>query len=125
MTDRRARLFERVRGGERLDLHAGVDNARERRMGLEVDAEEAGPRGLAREADVADGRLLAAAEAAGHAVVRQMALDRVERFGDPVADPFQSRRLVELELVLEVSADARDPQRMGIAGGGPGDAGPE
>src|ERR1700736_2095289 len=100
MTDRRARLFERVRGGERLYLHAGVDHARERRIGLEVDAEEAGPRGLAREADVADARLLAAAEAAGHAVVRQMGLDRVERFSNPVADPFQARRLVGPWLVL-------------------------
>src|ERR1700730_11842256 len=100
MTDRGTRLFERVRGGERLDLHAGVDHARERRIGLEVDPEEAGPRGLAREADVAGGRLLAAAEAAGHAVVRQMGLDRVERFSDPVAGPFQPRRLPAAYLFL-------------------------
>src|SRR5205807_3613557 len=93
MTGRGAGLLERMRGGECVDLHAGVDHARERRIGLEVDAEEAGARGLAREANVADGRLLAAAEAAGHAVVRQVALDRIERFADPVADPFQARRL--------------------------------
>src|SRR5438552_503319 len=66
MTGRGARLLERMGGGECLDLHAGVDHARERRIGLEVDAEEAGARGLTREANVADGRLLALDEIDGH-----------------------------------------------------------
>src|SRR5262249_52243190 len=70
VTGRRARLFQRMRRREGFNLHAGVDHARERRIGLEIDLEEARARRLARQTDVRDGRLLAAAEAAGHAVVR-------------------------------------------------------
>src|ERR1700745_3501233 len=47
------------------------------------------PRRLAGKADVADRRLLTAAEAAGHPVVREVALDRVERFAHPMPGPFQ------------------------------------
>src|SRR5262252_8464723 len=76
---RSAGLLERMGGRKGVDLHASIDHARERRIGLEVDLEVTRARRLAREADVADRRLLAAAEAAGHAVVREMAFDCVER----------------------------------------------
>src|ERR1051325_11706611 len=107
MTDRSPGLLQRMGGREGLDLHARVDDARERRVRLQVDLEEAPARRLAREANVADGRLLAPAEAVARRRLRQMAVGRVECLADPVADPFQPRRLVELELVLEISADAR------------------
>src|SRR5262249_48207183 len=110
-----------MRAGKRLDLVAALDDAVDGRERRRIDLEEFRARGLARETDVGDADRLAVTEAAGLRAL-EMRLERRERLGDPVPAPCHAGRLVELELVLEVFAHARDQQRMRIAGDDLGEA---
>src|SRR6185437_13695623 len=75
---RRARLLERMRAGEGVVLHAGIDDALDGRELRQIDLEETRARRLRGEADVGDGDLVALAVAAGRLVL-QMRLKRIER----------------------------------------------
>src|ERR1700720_1011868 len=102
--------------GESIVLHACLGDAAHGRKPRQVMLEEIGARGLAYKADVrnADGialtvtpRLLAAGE---------IAFECLQGGTDPVMDPFQTRRFVQPEVMLEVFAHARHQERMGVAG---------
>src|SRR5262245_33716653 len=104
---RRARLLERMRAREGVDLEAFLDDPRHGRIGLEIDLEQFRADRVGDEADVGQRDLVAVAVAAGLLVAAEMGLERGERLVAPVADPFQPRRLVELELMFEIIAHPR------------------
>src|SRR5262245_31851430 len=112
---RRARLLERMRARKRVLLEASIDDASDGRIGHQIHLEQLGPDRVADQADVRDRHAIAMAVAAGLRIAAEMGLKRGERLAKPVADPFEARRLVKLELALEIVAHARYDQGMGVA----------
>src|SRR5262245_19938085 len=103
----RARLARRMRAREGVVLHAGIYDAAHGRERRQVVLVEIGTRSLARQADVGDGDGVAVAVAAGLLGPREIGFQRLERSAEPVLDPFEPRRLIEVELVLEIFAYPR------------------
>src|SRR5215213_10347572 len=93
---RSARLTQRMRTRKGVVLHTGVDDTPDGREWPQVVLEKVCAHRLTDQANVGNGDVLALAVAPGFFAVRQVCLDRSERFPDPVLDPFQSRWLVEL-----------------------------
>src|SRR5215470_1018788 len=111
----RARLLERMSARERVELEALRDDALERGKGRRVALEELRADGVRRDADVGERRPIAMAEPAGLRLAGKMRLDRPRALVEPVPDPLQPLRLVDLELVAEVVADPRHDQRVDVA----------
>src|SRR5512134_3598609 len=112
---RRPRLLERVRLVEGLELHALVEDPHHGGYRGGVAVEEPRPEYLGRDADVGEGRRVAVAVAPGLFLFREMRLDCLQPFHDPVLAPAGARRFVHLELLLKIVADARDEQGMAVA----------
>src|SRR4051812_19090619 len=112
----RAGLLERMGACEGILLEAGVDDARDGRVGREIHVEQLGADRVADQADVRHGGTVAMAEATSLRVTAEVGLERRERLAEPVLNPFEARRLVELELAFEIVAHARHDQGMSVAG---------
>src|SRR5438477_1075569 len=109
-------LLERLRPVESVDFHALVEDAHDGRHRRGLDVEISRGKNLAREADIRKRRRVAMAEPAGLAFVREVRLQRFERFSRPVLQPAVARGLVEAHLALEIGADARHDERVAFAG---------
>src|SRR5712664_1765691 len=108
-------MLERVGGGEGVGLHAFVVHAHHGRHARGIAA-EVGERAdhLGGEADVGERQLLAVAVAAGLLVLREMALDRLERDQGPVREPEIAPRLLDFQFFLEIGSDSWSNQWMPI-----------
>src|SRR5215510_14062522 len=95
---RRAWLLERMGACEGIFLEAGVDDACNCGVGRELHVEQLGADRVADQADVRHGDAVTVAETAGLLVAAEMGLERRERLAEPMLNPFEARRLVELEL---------------------------
>jgi hypothetical protein len=107
----RTRLFQRVRAGEGVDLRERISNPGEIRKRCRVDQEEPCSRRLARKANVGERDRVAVAIATGGGVF-QVLFERGERGRVPVLAPFDAGRLIELEFVFQIFANARHDQRV-------------
>src|SRR2546423_13861642 len=94
----RAWLLERMGACEGLFLEAGVDDACDGRIGREIHVEQLGADRVADQADVCHGDPVAMAEATGLRIAAEMGFERRERLAEPMLNPFEARRLVQLEL---------------------------
>src|SRR6266478_6494011 len=112
---RGAGLLERMRCGECLIAEAGRDYSVDGRIRRQVAIEQLRADRVADQTNVGDGHLIAMTIAAGRAIARQMSLERLEALRDPMADPFEPRRLVEPELAFQIGAHPRHQQRVAIA----------
>src|SRR5262245_47489186 len=99
---RRARLLERVGACKRVLLEASVDDARDGRIGPQIHLEQLGADRVTDQADIRHRDALAVAVAAGLRVATEVSFERRERFAEPVADPLEPCRLVELELFFKI-----------------------
>src|SRR5215510_10426620 len=106
----RAGLLERVGARKRVLLEASIDDAGDGWIGRQVHLEQLGPDRVTDQADIRDRNAIAVAVAAGLRVAAEVGFKRRKRFADPVADPLEARRLVELELFFEIAAHARHDQ---------------
>src|SRR5215467_13406945 len=113
---RGARLLERMRACKGVLCKTGANDTRHRRVRLEVDVEQLGSDRVAHQADVRSRHCVTVAVAPGLRIATEMGLERRERLRDPVPDPLEALRLVELELVFEKVAHPRHDQGMGVAG---------
>src|SRR5439155_3082031 len=109
-------LLERLRPVESVYFHALVENAHDGRHRRGLDVEISRSENLTCEADIGKGRRVAVAEPACLAFLRQVRLQRFERFARPVLQPAVARGLVEVHLALEIAADARHDERVAFAG---------
>src|SRR3981081_2955426 len=66
------------------------------------------------QADIGDGWSIAAAEASGSGVAHQHVLDRATTGIEPVPEPPQAGRLIEMKLLLEIFSHARDDKGMRV-----------
>src|SRR5712664_4313718 len=105
-----------MRPRESILFQASRGDARDVGGGLRPAIEKLAADRMADEADVGERDRIAATIASRHAVVRQMRFQRLVALDEPVPDPPQPRRLVQLELLLKKIANARNDQRMGVAG---------
>src|SRR5262249_20340747 len=102
--------------GEGVVFHALVDDPPYRRKRRGVELVEVGAGSLAGQADVGNRDRIPLAVAAGLLAAGKVGLQRGQRRADPVLDELEPRRLVDLELVLEIFAHPRPQQRMRVAG---------
>src|SRR5215831_14987677 len=102
--------------GEGVVFHALVDDPPYRRKRGGVELVEIGAGSLAGQADVGNRDRIALAVAAGLLAAGEVGLQRRERRADEIMDELEPRRLVDLELVLEIFAYPWHQQRMRIAG---------
>src|SRR5262249_19245078 len=109
----RARLPQRMLQRECLDLHAGIERtARSRIRRWVAVTQHRGADEMRDQADIGDGRLVAAAEAPGARVAREHVLDRATGEIKPMPEPLHSRSLIEMKLLLEIFSHARDDEGM-------------
>src|SRR5947207_12202682 len=93
----RVRLFLRMRRGERIEVHARIEYPPHGGVGIEVAPIEHVRAGHVRnEAKVRQGRSVAAAKSAGAPVPRQHLLDGTRSRIEPMAQPREAGRLVEM-----------------------------
>ena len=109
------RAAQRVRQGERIDLHAGLENSRRGRVGIGVAAaQHLGAGEMGHQADVSDGRRLAVA-GIGRYARRARAYPRWRGCRRPAnVRAITSASVVDMKLVLEILAHPRHDERMGI-----------
>src|SRR5207249_9768070 len=93
----RARLLERVGARKRVLLKTSIDDARDGRIGRQIHLEQLGPDRVTDQADIRHRDAIAMAVAAGLRVATEVGFERAKRLAEPMADPFEARRLVELE----------------------------
>src|SRR5258706_2854694 len=108
-------LLEWLRAVEGLDFHAFPENAHDRGHALRADVEKLRAENLGRQTDVGDSRRIAVAEAACFLFPGEVRFQRLQGLRRPVREPLVARRLVLMHFALEVSADARNDQRMPVA----------
>src|SRR6267378_7654743 len=108
-------MLEGVGGGEGVARHAFVVNAHHGRhaRGIAVEIGERADH-LGGEADVGERERVAVAVAAGLLVLREMALDRLERGQGPVREPEVAARLLDFQFFLEIGSDSWSNQWMPI-----------
>src|SRR2546421_6587318 len=111
----RVRLLGRLRAIERVDLHALVENSLDGGYAGRWSIEISGGEDLRRKADIGHRRCIAVAELARLALVREMGFERLERLQRPVLQPAVARSFVHMHFSLEVAADTRHDEWMGVA----------
>src|SRR5215813_10469731 len=102
MLTRCAGLLKGMGAGESVELLASFGDAREVRKRRDVDAEEPGAGGLAREADIGHRYLVAMAEAARF-LGAEVDFERGQRPRVPMPAPCHPGRLVDLKFVPRYS----------------------
>src|ERR1700675_1990372 len=100
-------LLRRLRAVEGVDLHALAENSLDRGYAGCLGVEIPGSEDLRREADVGHRRRIAVAEPAGLGLLRQMRVERLERFERPVLQPAVARSFILMHFSLEIGADTR------------------
>src|SRR2546421_10157577 len=101
----RVRLLGRLRAVEGVDLHALVENSLDGGHTCRWSIEISGGEDLRGKADIGHRRIVAMAEPARLALVREMSFERFERLQRPVLQPAVARSFVLMHLALEVAAD--------------------
>src|SRR6266550_261898 len=111
----RVRLLGRLRAVEGVDLHALVENSLDGGYASRWSIEISGGEDLRGKADIGHRRHIAVAEPARLALLREMSFERLERLQCPVLQPAVARSFVLMHLALEIAADTRHDERMGVA----------
>src|SRR5437879_5949929 len=96
---RRTGLAQGMGAGEGIVLHAPIDDPAHGREWREIIPKEICAGGLTDQADVGDRDGVTLAIAAGLAAAGETGFQRLQSLADPVADPFEPRGLIELELI--------------------------